>query len=148
MPREEPEVAEATPGETMEVEHEGAVDTSAGGDSPSAEPETCPASVDERADRTCTEPGRRCDYGDEGDCVCAVIPIVQGVLVTPEYAAERPEPVPTWDCAPRVRADGCPGRPPGGACTVAGQQCGYRAHEPRAICTGGQWMALPPEPVP
>jgi len=52
-----------------------------------------------------------------------VVPVCSG--------AERPENpnAPTvWNCAatpPAVRADGCPGSPPDGACADEGQRCSY-----------------------
>jgi hypothetical protein len=106
----------------------------------------CPPDLEARAEQTCRAPGRRCDYGEAGDCPCAVLPIVQGVARAP---GETPPPPRTiWDCRPRVRDDGCPGRPPSGPCSREGQRCGYRAHEPQAVGTNGTWQLLPPRPVP
>jgi len=109
-----------------------------------ATPDACPTALDGPM-AACREEGRRCPLAD-GDCVCARHPVVQGVALPPgEVPPTNPR---VWDCRPTVREDGCPGRPPSGRCRREGQECGYLAHEARAVCSRGSWVSLPPQPVP
>jgi hypothetical protein len=65
-----------------------------------------------------------CGYA-EGNCYCGVPYPCTGVDLGDDWAAGIP---PTWQCTenpPDVRADGCPGLAPSGACWSEGQECSY-----------------------
>ncbi len=74
-----------------------------------------------------------CGY-EEGTCTCEAA-----------GASDGP-PQAEWHCTappPTVRADGCPGAPPHGACARDGQQCGYGdACTVQYACVDGSWRRL------
>ncbi len=89
----------------------------------------CPASY-AQATGPCdgTNTVTTCGY-QEGTCTC-------------ELTGEQAE----WHCTappPAVRADGCPGRPPAGACSHDGQQCSYgETCAVQYACVSGSWQRL------
>jgi hypothetical protein len=84
--------------------------------------------------QTCTYP--------EGSCWCGKATPCTGVELPEEYYDQIPT---TWQCAevpPAVRADGCPGVQPEGACADDGKACTYGSCcVTQVVCQGGQWVA-------
>ena len=103
-----------------------------------AQPAGCPATFG-GGPGACTS-GLHCGY-PEGTCYCGV-PSWCGGVAPPEDYYQQP---PSWQCtanAPPVRADGCPGREPQGACAQEGQQCTYGdCCVQNFECRNGQWLA-------
>ncbi len=81
-----------------------------------------------------------CAY-PEGVCNCLAAYPCSGVAMSNEEMAALPI---VWQCAPTppaVRADGCPGVEPSGACAKDGQVCGYGdCCFTQLTCTDGQWQ--------
>jgi hypothetical protein len=100
--------------------------------------EGCPATFGSGG--PCDQSGVHCGY-PEGTCYCGV-PSWCGGMAPPEDYYQQP---PSWQCTaspPAIRADGCPGATPQGACAKEGQQCTYgdccvQSYE----CRNGQWLA-------
>jgi hypothetical protein len=80
-----------------------------------------------------------CTYS-EGSCWCGTQMPCSGVAWSDEDIAQFPV---TWQCTPvppAVRADGCPGAEPSGACARDGQVCGYGdCCFQEYTCQNGQW---------
>jgi hypothetical protein len=100
--------------------------------------EGCPATFG-GGGGACTS-GLQCGY-PEGSCYCGV-PSWCGGMAPPEDYYQQP---PSWQCTanpPAVRADGCPGVAPQGACAQNGQQCSYGDCCVQSYqCINGQWQA-------
>jgi len=81
-----------------------------------------------------------CAY-PEGVCNCLAAYPCSGVAMSDEEMAALPI---VWQCEPTppaVRADGCPGVEPSGACAKDGQVCGYGdCCFTQLTCTDGQWQ--------
>ncbi len=106
---------------------------------------SCPATfaAAEAATTPCDRAKVGCDY-PEGSCYCGDPAYCGGAAPPP------PPPVPPpahWQCTakpPAVRADGCPGTEPSGACTDEGKSCQYGdCCVSVDVCRGGQWQAGP-----
>ena len=79
----------------------------------------------------------QCSY-PEGTCTCSTPPWCGGAAPPREYAKR------SWQCTPKVRADGCPGaQPPDGSpCTISGKTCDYTCScMLTATCTAGTWQS-------
>jgi hypothetical protein len=102
----------------------------------------CPATwADITPDGSC-DPGvhrNQCIY-PEGSCWCGQESPCTGVELPPEEYAAIPV---AWQCTPTppaVRADGCPGVEPAGACSPDGQACSYGDCCVTSYrCDRGQW---------
>ncbi|MCB9572595.1 MAG: hypothetical protein H6709_10960 [Kofleriaceae bacterium] len=105
--------------------------------------EGCPATWAEAVAGATCERGS-CRY-PEGDCGCGVPQVCSGAEMDPSLIEAVP---PTWQCRarpPAIRADGCPGVAPSGACDHDGQACGYGdCCTVQVTCQGGQWVSSPP----
>jgi hypothetical protein len=86
---------------------------------------TCPKSLAAADGQGCDADGiGTCKYR-EGTCSCESFPDCSGT--------DGPDRPTYWKCRkpiPKIRPDGCPGKPPEGKCTKQGQKCGYE----EAIC--------------
>ena len=105
--------------------------------------EGCPATYAEiPAGGTCDPAAQRgaCSYV-EGSCWCGTDMPCSGVEWPEEEIARMPV---IWQCTPTppaVRADGCPGSTPQGACGQEGQSCGYGdCCYTEYRCDHGQWV--------
>lgn len=93
----------------------------------------CPATYSD-ASGSCSY-NELCIYA-EGSCVCSV-PRSCGGMAPPR---DRPR---TWQCVPKVGADGCPGRQPaeGSACKPEGKLCDYTCScVSTTTCKKGRWV--------
>ena len=81
----------------------------------------------------------QCNYPD-GSCWCGAATPCSGVELSPDDYAAIPS---SWQCTatpPAIRADGCPGSPPSGACGQPGQSCTYGdCCVQEYHCDHGQW---------
>jgi hypothetical protein len=105
-----------------------------------ANPATCPESWGEAngacdpavATVGCTFP--------EGSCYCGVTPVCSGMRRPDDWYDNQPK---SWQCTanpPEVRADGCPGTEPSGACASEGLVCNYGdCCFQQLTCQSGQW---------
>jgi hypothetical protein len=112
-------------------------------------PEGCPASFDVAVKTgACTAGAPSCSY-PEGSCYCGPTPVCSGMMRPADELDKEPV---YWQCTakpPLVRADGCPGSEPSGACSDEGKQCSYGSCcVTQVVCKGGQWQvgmaACPP----
>ncbi|MDB4961562.1 MAG: hypothetical protein JWP01_1561 [Myxococcales bacterium] len=94
---------------------------------------SCPATY-ASASGFCKEP-LACSY-PEGACSCGYPAHCGGM------APDEPKFPPSFQCTPKVRADGCPGTQPTGACKVEGKRCDYTCQcTAYSTCTKGRWVA-------
>jgi hypothetical protein len=108
-------------------------------------PDAGPATLAEGCPPTFGAAGGACTTGTscaypEGSCYCGAPSYCGGAAPPPDYY-DRPS---SWQCSatpPAVRADGCPGTEPQGACGDEGKSCVYGSCcVTPYTCTGGQWV--------